>query len=110
MLYLKQRGVFMPAFKSRKTFSRDFKRETVRMVLEDERSVTDLSVDLDIHPNTLYRWVKEYRDQGEHSFRGNGNLPPAEAEIRRLKRELARTKEERDILKKAIAFFSRDDR
>lgn len=100
----------MKVFKKRKKFTKDFKRETVRMILDDERSVSDLSVDLDIHPNTLYRWVKEFREQGEDSFRGNGNLPPAEAEIRRLKRELARTKEERDILKKAIAFFSKDER
>ncbi|RMG61940.1 MAG: transposase [Calditrichaeota bacterium] len=97
----------MKEFNKRKKFSKDFKRETVRMVLEEEQAVSDLAFDLGIHPNTIYRWVKEFRERGEDAFPGNGQLPPAEAEIRRLKQELARTREERDILKKAIAFFSR---
>ena len=100
----------MKEFKKRKKFTRDFKRETVRMIVDDERNVSDLAVDLDVHINTLYRWVTEFRENGQDSFPGNGNLPPADAEIRRLKRELARTRQERDILKKAIEFFSKDER
>ncbi|RMG25185.1 MAG: hypothetical protein D6732_22620 [Methanobacteriota archaeon] len=75
------------------------------MVLEEEQAVADLAFDLGIHPNTIYRWVKELRKQGEDAFPGNGQLPPAEAQIRRLKQELARTREERDILKKPTPSF-----
>jgi len=97
-------------FQKRKKFTKDFKRETVRRVIEDERHVPDLALDLGMHPNTIYRWVKEFRDSGEEAFPGNGNLPAEQAEVRRLKRELARSREELEILKKAIAFFSREER
>ena len=98
----------MKEFKKRKKFPKDFKRETVRRVIEDERHVPDLALDLGVHPNTIYRWVKEFRDSGEEAFPGNGNLPASEAELHRLRRALAESREENEILKKAIAFFSKE--
>ena len=56
----------------------------------------------------LRRWIQQYRDQAEEAFPGQGKLTPADDEVRRLKREVARLKAERDILKKAAAYFARD--
>ncbi len=84
-----------------------FKVEAVRLVVEEHRRVTDVAKDLGLHANTLHRWIKEHKDSGEDAFPGHGRLLPQDAEIRRLKRELEEVKEERDILKKAMAVFSR---
>ena len=84
-----------------------FKNDAVRLVVEENRSVTEVARDLGIHENTLYRWVKEQKDTGEDAFPGHGRLLPQDAEIKRLKKELDLVKEERDILKKAMAVFSR---
>lgn len=96
----------MAAYKGRRRFTKEFKIETVQMILDGTRSITDVCEDLDIHRNTVGRWIREYRDHQEDAFPGNGKLLPADEEIRRLKRELARTKEERDILKKVVSIFS----
>lgn len=84
-----------------------FKIDAVRLVEEENRSVREVARDLGIHENTLYRWIKEQRESGEDAFPGHGRLLPQDAEVKRLKKELARVKEERDILKKAMAVFSR---
>lgn len=84
-----------------------FKLDAVRLVLEEKRAVTEVARDLGLHPNTLHRWIQEHRESGEDAFPGHGKLLPQDAEIRRLKRELEQVKEERDILKKAMAVFSR---
>ena len=84
-----------------------FKRDAIRLVLEENRPVSKVARDLGMHPNTLHRWIKEYRDAGEDAFPGHGRLLPQDEEVRRLKRALEQVTEERDILKKAMAVFSR---
>ena len=84
-----------------------FKRDAIRLVLEENRSVSETARDLGIHANTLHRWVKEYRDSGEDAFPGHGRLLPQDAELRQLRKKLEQVTEERDILKKAMAVFSR---
>ena len=66
--------------------------------------------DLGLHVNVLRKWVKDYASDAKQAFPGRGKQRPDDAEVARLKRELEKTKAERDILKKAIAFFAKDTR
>ena len=91
-------------------FSREFKLEAVRLVVERGVSVAQAAKDLGVHENVLGKWVRQFRADAEQSFPGRGKMRPDDAEIARLRRELAKTKAERDILKKAIASFARDQR
>lgn len=95
---------------ARKTYTREFKREAARLAEESEQPLDKLARELGIHPNTLYRWRRAYLEDGEGAFPGHGKLTPADEEIRRLRRELARVKEERDILKKATQFFAKESK
>ena len=94
---------------SRRSFTKEFKIETVKMATGSDTSVNQVAQDMGIHPNTLYRWVKQFSAKPEAAFPGKGHLVSSEAEtIRQLKRENERLKMERDILKKAMAIFSSD--
>lgn len=93
--------------KSRKSFTTEFKKEIVFLVTQEGRKPSELAREFDVHRTTIDRWVREFTAHGEDAFPGNGNLLPADEEIRRLKQELASVKEDREILKKALAFFSR---
>ncbi len=93
---------------SHKRFSKSFKTEAVRRVIEQEQNVAELARELDIHVNTLYKWVNEFKKDGMNPFPGSGNLKPEEAEIRKLQRENETLKEEIEILKKAAAFFAKN--
>ena len=91
-----------------RSYTEEFKREVLEMAASNEISVAQLARDLGIAPSLIYKWRERYRVDGE-----SGDLKPnaereAEAEIRRLQRELSVVKQERDILKKAIQVFSRD--
>lgn len=94
--------------KLRKTYDREFKISAVRLILDSGRSVASVARDLGIAENTLFIWKKKYLADIEEAFPGKGNLKPEEEEIRRLKRELEHVKMERDILKKAVAFFAKE--
>lgn len=88
-------------------FDKEFKLEAVRLVTERGRKVAEVARSLGVHENLLYRWKNQYSDDPVGSFPGKGRLKPHEEELRRLQRELTDTREERDILKKALAVFSR---
>jgi transposase len=76
-------------------------------VINGGRTVVDVAHELGISANSLYRWKREFsRDAGE-AFPGKGRLGPQEEELRRLRRELAEAKEDSEILKKALEFFSK---
>ena len=92
----------------RKTYDREFKISAVKLVLERNQSALSVARDLGISVNSLHNWKKKYLQDQEHSFPGHGKLKPADEELRKLKRELETTKMERDILKKAIAFFAKE--
>jgi transposase len=87
-------------------FSREFKRNALQLV-EKGVSVGKVARDLDIHPNLIHRWRRDYLAEGESAFVGSGKVKPEEAEVKRLQRELEEVKEERDILKKALGVFSK---
>ncbi len=92
----------------RRKFSREFKLEAVKLVRERGVSATQAARDLDGHVNVLRKWVKEFGHDPAHAFPGHGQLKPEQQEIERLRREVARLKAERDILKKAAAFFAKE--
>jgi transposase len=91
----------------RRVFDAEFKREAVRLVVEGHKRATEVARDLGIEANMLYRWLREKAQDEAGAFPGKGKLKPEEEEARRLRKELEETREERDILKKALAVFSR---
>ena len=85
----------------RQVFSKEFKLEAVRLLENSGRAGSEIARELGIRRNQLYKWQQELRNRGTQAFPGQGRAPAAEDEVARLKRELERVKEERDILKKA---------
>ena len=92
----------------RRKYDREFKVEAVKLVTEGGRTVAEAARNLGIHENLLYKWREKYTEDIAHAFPGKGRLKPAEEELRRMKRELADVTQERDILKKALAIFSKE--
>jgi transposase len=90
--------------KKRRRFDREFKRQAVRLASEEGQSLSQVARDLDVRPDMLRRWKKQFEEGGERSFPGKGR--PQDEELARLRRDLRRVTEERDILKKAVAIFS----
>jgi transposase len=92
----------------RRRFDRAFKLEAVKLVRERGVSAAQAARDLDVHENLLRKWVKEFAADPQHAFPGQGVMKPEQQEIERLRREVIRLKAERDILKKATAFFAKE--
>ena len=92
----------------RRKFTREFKLEAVRLIRDRGVSVAQASTDLGVHASQLRSWVKKFAEDPEHAFPGNGQMNPEQFEIARLKREVIKLKAERDILKKAAAYFAKE--
>jgi transposase len=92
----------------RRKFSREFKIEAVKLVRERGVSAAQAARDLGIHENVLRKWVKEFGSDPVQAFPGHGQMKPEQQEIERLRREVNRLRAERDILKKAAAFFAKE--
>ena len=92
----------------RRTFSGEFKREAVGLIRERGMSIAQASRDLDVHPNVLRKWARDLEADPREAFPGPGRMKPEQAEIERLRREVTKLKAERDILKKAAAYFAKD--
>jgi transposase len=92
----------------RRVFTREFKVEAVRLVRERGVSVAQAARDLGVHENVIRKWAKQFEDDPGRAFPGQGNMKPEQAEIERLRREVQKLKAERDILKKAAAYFAKD--
>lgn len=96
--------------KERKKYTREFKVEAVRQSLQEGRSGASLAKELGVTRNMLYRWRKEFLADNQESFPGNGKLKASDEVVARLQREVTVLREERDILKKALVFFSKESR
>ena len=94
--------------KKRRKYSQEFKREAVGLVTEQGYTIAEAARNLDINPFMLGRWKREFSENGNHAYPGTGHMTPEQAEINRLIKENKRLKMERDILKKATAFFARE--
>ena len=92
----------------RRTHGPEFKHEAVKLIVERGVSAAQASRDLGVHANLLRKWVKAYEADPAHAFPGHGRLKPEQLEIDRLQREVRKLKAERDILKKAAAYFAKD--
>jgi len=93
---------------NRKRYSKEFKLEAVRMLEAGDRTGQQIEVELGIGSGQVYKWRKELGASGQRAFPGNGT--PRDEELVRLRKELARVSEERDILRKAVAIFSKAPR
>ena len=92
----------------RRKFSREFKLEAVRLIKDRGVAVAQAARDLDVHENVLRKWVRELSADPQQAFPGHGQMKPEQLEIDRLRKEVAKLKAERDILKKAAAYFARE--
>ena len=95
-----------PQYSEPQFYSREFKLEAVRLSDHTEKSVAQIARELGVPERVLYRWRRQLREEPEMAFPGKGHQSELEEENRRLRRELERVQQERDILKKAIAIFS----
>jgi transposase len=90
----------------RTTYTAEFKLQAVRMILDQRLSVAEVARRLGVGENLLHTWRKAFRQQGEAAFPGHGHPTPADDELRRLRAEVVRLRAERDLLKKAAAYFA----
>lgn len=90
--------------------TKEFKLEAVRLASQPGASVPETAKNLGVHPSQIYDWKRQLSVDGDQAFPGNGRLKADDEEIRKLRLELKRTREERDILKKAALFFATDGR
>jgi transposase len=91
--------------RARRKHSREFKREAVRLVRERGVTVAQASRDLDLSPTLIRKWVRQFVTDPKEAFPGQGQQKPEDAELTRLRREVARLKMERDVLKKAAVYL-----
>jgi transposase len=92
--------------RTRKSYTAEFKLQAVKMILEQKLSVAEVARRLGIGENLLHTWKKAFLADGANAFPGSGHLTPLEEENRKLRAEVKRLEAERDILKKATAFFA----
>lgn len=96
--------------RSRRRFSREFKVEAVRQVLEHGRPLAQVARELDISASVLRRWKQQVAADPSEAFPGNGRMKAEDEELRRLRREVVRLRQERDFLKKTAVFFAGESR
>ena len=92
--------------KPKRTYTREFKLEAVRFYEHSQKSMSAVERELGITPYLLSKWVRQFRQEAEQAFPGQGRLTERDEELRRLRREVEILKQERDILKKAVVIFS----
>lgn len=92
----------------RKKYDAAFRREAVRLALEPGMTGKAVERDLGLYHGAISHWKRELEKDPVQAFPGKGRMKPLEEENRQLRRELERVKREREILKKAAAYFSKD--
>ena len=97
------------ADRQRARYHREFKLEAVRLLELGQKPAAQLALELGVRRNLLYRWQKDLQGKAGAAFPGQGRKPRGQqSELARLKAELRKVSEERDILKKAAAYFARE--
>ena len=92
----------------REHFSKQFKVDAVKLVTEQGYKISEAARNLGIHHSSLRRWKKQLETDGSQSFPGKGHISPEKEELYRLRKENKRLRMEREILKKAAAFFAKE--
>jgi len=96
------------AKQERQVFSVEFKREAVRLLEQGDKDGAQLARELGIKRNQLYKWKAEIDAHGDEAFPGKGRRPKKETDVTALEKEVARLKEENEILKKAAVYFAKE--
>lgn len=98
--------------KIRRKYSKTEKLEIVKLSISEAHTVTELAERFDISANTIYNWRSKFYKHSDDAFPGHGNkvMTEDEKEIARLQKELKEAQLERDILKKAVSIFSKNDK
>ena len=94
----------------KRTYSPEFKREAIQLWQSSGRSASAIEEELGITPGLLSRWKRKQDKNGQHAFPGKGRLMPDQERMRQLETENSLLRQERDILKKAVAIFSNPNR
>jgi len=94
----------------KKQYSSEFKIEAVKRIERTGESVNKVAEELGVKPTTMHGWVKKYKESPEAPFPGSGNLKPEDEKLRKLERELRELREENEILKKAAAYFAKNQK
>jgi transposase len=92
----------------RKHYSKQFKIDAVKLVTEQGYKVSEAARNLGLHHSSLRRWKNELEVDGTHAFPGKGHMSPEKEELHRLRKEVKQLQMEREILKKAAAFFAKE--
>lgn len=95
---------------TRQTYTREFKIEAAKLSYNSDKPVEELAEQLGVSQSSLNRWRREYRTDPDQAFPGNGQLKERDAEVAQLKKELKQAQMENEILKKAVAIFTRSQR
>ena len=91
----------------KRTYSKEFKIEACRLVIKDGIKPSVVAEKMGINMVMLYRWVNEYQTDPDNAFVGKGRQKPADAELKKLRKENERLRMENEILKKAAAYFAK---
>ena len=92
----------------KKRFTPEYKEEIIKLVTERKKKISEVARDIGVTPTSIRRWITQYSEYGKDAFPGKGNLRAEDDKIRKLMRDNIDLKEENEILKKAMAIFSRD--
>jgi len=95
---------------NRRTYTREFKIEAAKLSYNSDKPVEEIAENLGVSQSSLNRWRREYRVDPDQAFPGNGQQKERDAEVARLKKELKQAQQENEILKKAVAIFTRSQR
>jgi len=88
------------------SYTEEYKREAVALVMSSDSSLSEIATNLGLNYKTLYNWVKEAMPESQSTQAGKSKIKELETELRSVRRELKQTRQERDILKKAAAYFA----
>jgi transposase len=91
---------------ARRTYTREFKIEAAKLSYNSDKSVEEIAASLGVSQSSLNRWRREYREDPDQAFPGQGQQKERDAEVARLKKELKQARMENEILKKAAAIFT----
>ena len=98
------------AGKTRRIYSEQFKADAIKLVLASGRAVRQVARELDLDPGSLHTWMRQRRKRAGDVIEAQPASETLEEEVRRLRRDLANVKEERDFLKKATAYFAKESK